>query len=599
MTMNHRKQFRNLIIQRTIVGIIIAVVLGSAIIAITPGFRYEAITIEPDDEISGTSGVSVLSEDGTGSYEVDLLRTNDFSHETGWSLFQYAPTPESELLYINTTNGIQVTGYNAELRMYRFLNILIEDYEEVIFSFRFQSLNGPLSCGMQLEFARGRTIIDEVEEVVEWDEGEEGVFSIEVPLDVLRARSDLWIMQVLFEIQIKFPENGIANVWDARVEAVSSAQLFSTTFNLLDTEGHPLFGTTTNRLVFAPYLNISTESHDSYSFIMPIVSDDTLFLPAGNYSLSYGWYIFEHYPQEGSFELSVTPDSETSVDIYYSVTQLSVDVNLDTLFDVRLYASFDGGYIRDLVGWYDFHSSYSSSLLFPVGFGAYSMQIRVHHQNNFAYTAEFNSSDTHHLRLTINLPLINFFGYALDIVQLLVVVVIIGVVIASIISLRHATTPLPLRNVTRNRRTLSFILLILSYFLPWVSYGSIMNTYIGQLIQVQTFSPASGLNTVRYLPGISFVYFTPNLFSFIWQFLLFWLPVLYILKQIMDDAPIRLNMKNILPPTVPGIFGLTVYLIPGSGDAEFGSLLAFVAFMVIVIEAVARRYKLYERFSRH
>ncbi|MGY5876820.1 MAG: hypothetical protein RTU30_13810, partial [Candidatus Thorarchaeota archaeon] len=262
----HRKQFRNLIIQRIIVGIIIAVIIGSAIIAITPGFRYEAIRLEQGSEISGTSGASVLSENGTGSYEVDLLRTNDFSYETGWSFFEYSSIVEAELMYINTTNGMQVTGYNSDFRMYRFLNIMIDDYDEVTFSFRIRSLNGPLSCGMKLEFAEGWAKIEEMEEVISWEEGEEGTFSIEAPLDILRARSNHWALQVRFEIQVKFPENGIANVWDARVEAVSSEQLYATTLNLEDSEGHAILGTSDSRLVFAPYLNISVDSHAHHSF---------------------------------------------------------------------------------------------------------------------------------------------------------------------------------------------------------------------------------------------------------------------------------------------------------------------------------------------
>jgi len=579
-------------------------VIGSVILIVAPGYSYEAISVDQGAEITGTSGVDILHENYTISPVFNLLRTNDFSMTSGWRYSQNKYNEEGAILFENGTNGIQLSGSNIDFRMYRYLNILIDDYDTVNFSFIVRPVNGPIRVGIRLVFEEGWNPLTEIEEIITWGDND-GIFNFEVPLDYYKGITQEWIVYVKFEIILQFPEIGIVQIRDARVEALSPELLIPTKLNFKDAENATFFGRLDGRSIFTPYVNITSDSHSEPSYILPSTINETIFLPPGEYAATYGWYISAEYPREGDFILNITPDSEVYVEIRMDIVRLYVDVNLNTQIILDLYYKFPETSYYSYLGSILFLTEFSSYLILPSGMSSFSVTVRINGLSNPRFSSEFEIGLTNHLELTITFPIFLVFGYGLDLVQLLILVIIIGLVVISIISLRHAMSPIPLRALVTNRRTLSLSLLLASYILPWQSSFGFSFTYIGQNPTVRSYTPALGLEYVTHIPGITLVHLIPDISTLLWIIMIFWIPFFFILKQVLFDESLDLNLKTLLPPAIPGILGFIggiglMFFGPYNQNAEIGAHLAFLAFVVIVLEVLFLRYKSYktERLSQ-
>lgn len=584
----HGNRFRNLIFRNIALGVVMAAIIGVSIIAIAPGYAYNVIRVEQGEPVQGSTGVSVSQNTATSTQGVDLLRTSMFTLESGWRFDDYSLAYYHQLDYVNETDGIRISGTKSDFRMYRYLNILIDDYDSVNFSFCISSVSGPMIYGIRLVFQEGWNNIEELEYLKEWSGDAESTFTYRPSMNLLRASAAHWLLNVRFEIKVEFPDSGAATIYDARVQAFASELLIPVFIDTRDSENGHLLGKIDGLSIFTPYMNISSPSHSQYSFIIISNQNESVYLPQGNYTLDYGWFTWTasgDLRKRGSFLLNITQDSKIFITVRMSVVQLYIESNIGSFLKIE----FREGSWWDSIYhgvWY-FLTTHSTHVYFPTELGPLFVEIwmntfRVHsvHTN---FTIGMNN-----IWLHVTFPIFNFFGIGLDAIQLFIFLILTGLLIALLISLSRTAASLPLSKALKKARSPSIILFVVGYLIPWVIYLRPLFTYAGRMLYVRTICIPTGFETNSYLHGVTFIQYTSTAFGLLWnmsvQIVFFWLPLFYMIHQSLYDVPLRIDLRTLLPPAIPGVFGFLVLINPGT-DAYVGpgAVLSLMAFMIIAL----------------
>ncbi|MFW9843609.1 MAG: hypothetical protein ACFFEV_03455, partial [Candidatus Thorarchaeota archaeon] len=194
--------------------------------------------------------------------------------------------------------------------------------------------------------------------------------------------------------------------------------------------------------------------------------------------------------------------------------------------------------------------------------------------------------ETHHTKLIVSLPIYNFVGYGLNLVQLVILLVTTGLLGALLVSLSHAATSLPLTKLLKKERAIPFLLFLLSYILPWSIEDGYYFSYIGQQYSSRAYAPAINLEYITTNPGITILNFRFDWYMLVFQLLLFWIPASFMLMQIVYTKPHSMNLGALLPSVIPAAFGLLVILIPTSNSPSVGAYIALIAFIIVILQVI-------------
>jgi hypothetical protein len=610
------RAFREKIYSQLVIGVIVAVLIGVTILAIVPANTGDFGSITVEDEVSGSVGHSVLSYVSTSYNELTLLDTTNFTYESGW-LTRVTGNEAGEVTSYQDTEGLHIEGSNVYFRIYRYFNIPVEDYDTLQFASAIKPIQGEFAITISAYFGLWWREQFHIHNSTPIDTGSEYLYELEVSTDWMSNRTSSWLCQARFEILIDFDTFASLVITSASVEATSSTQLYPMSLDFQDRTGCSLYkNKETRRLMEIPVVNITSEADNRSSILMQWTPNEAVYLKPGNYFVEYGWFILDEINGVpisnarwiGTFTMALNGSVGISAAIRMNVIELNLDINPGLPFSVYIKgpdssAGHDG--IRFIYELRNFVPTETTILYLPDDLGTVVATVILETPSSHGFSMNFDFDGTHHLKLNSRFPYHSVFGVALDTVQLFLLLLVVGLLIAAFISLKRSLYPIPITHWLRRERFIPTVLMLLSYVLPWASRKEAVASNQGPTTVWWTTYLASGLETMKTGSGDSIVYVigiqyrridsvldywdAQGIFPII--FFVFWIPALIMTYQYLYDSPIRPDESTIVPYAIPGMAALLAPLIYDCTVLLLGFVPAILAFLFVATRAFTQTKK--------
>jgi hypothetical protein len=610
------RAFREKIYAQIVIGSIVAALIGVTILAIVPANTGDFGSITVEDAVSGSVGHSILSYDSTGYTELTLLDTTNFTYESGW-LTRVSWNEGSEVTSYQDAEGLHIEGSNANLRIYRYFNIPVEDYNTLQFTSTIKPIQGEFTVTISAYFGLWWSEQFHIHNSTPIDTGSEYLYELEVSTDWMSNRTGNWLCQARFEILIDFDAFASLVIARASVEVISSTQLYPISIDFQDRTGNSLYeNKETRRLMEIPVVNITSEADNRSSILMQWTPNETVYLKLGDYFVEYGWFKLVEVSGVpisnarwiGTFTMALNGGVGISAAIRMNVVELNLDINPGLRFSVNIEGSVSSagfGDIRLIYVLRNFVPTETTVLYLPDDVGTVYAFVVLSTPNSPHFSTRFDIDGTHHLKLNARFPYHSVFGVALDTVQLFLLLLVVGLLIAAFISLKHSLYPIPITHWLRRERFIPTVLMLLSYVLPWASRKEAVASNQGPTTVWWTTYLASGLETMKAGSGDSIVYVigiqnrrissvldywdAQGIFPAI--FFVFWIPMLIMVYQYFYDSSIRPDASTIVPYAIPGMAALLAPIIYDRTVLLLGFVPAILAFLFVATRAFTRTKK--------
>ncbi|MGY5859452.1 MAG: hypothetical protein RTU63_08780 [Candidatus Thorarchaeota archaeon] len=469
---NNRDIAFNKVVQRTVIlGIIIGIVIGGAILFTLPSSQSEILTVQvdPGNDIMREQIFDYSSY--TGSTHTRICQVTDFSTTP---IIWFNGYGDEIHVDHQDTGGFKVSGTNYGVSIQMRFHILIDVYENATFTIGLSEVQGPATIRTIMGFVRSTTSYSETVNVEDGDNSDVIVHESLVPL---RENSDSWILETRFTLEIRQEQTGSITVDSLSIDIDSLELVYPFQVQFYDQSGTNIYedgGSYQGNI--NPLLNITDDSlnHsviDRESLITGRANNGIVFLPEGNYTFGYGWGPYWSPQIVDSFSVVLQPGMAFRTDIYLMTSRLFIDMNqkLGVYVNIRgdIYTSEWEVHIYDE--------------LLPPNFFIYVPadcgEIEVTIQPTIMRTRRdpsiiVNVEGTNDYTVQANFPIFTFLFFGFDSAQLLLIIIIIGAIIASMISLQRLFDKQPVRNIISHQEFIPFILALIGYLTPWFVWNS-------------------------------------------------------------------------------------------------------------------------------
>ncbi len=472
------------------VGVLIALFIGSAIILITPQ-NFVFGSVSEGDEVSRTTGHSLHDLGLAGDDIFTLLDTSNLTSRAGW-LTKVTLDNDYGVNAMQEINGLNIDGAGAWINLYYYLNINVEDYDTLNFTLSVESVQDEFILEMNAYFrllwlgslkAENRTNIEHA--------GQQ-TLTLNVSMDWLRNSTSSWITQVRFEIWLHLETYSSPVIRHATATASSSRLLFPLLIDFQDLSENSIYDQPETRyLIRDPLINITSISGNETGLLIQWTNNELIFLPSGNYSISYGWlklHIYNskthmNYTHVDSFALTLDAAGRF-MEIRPPITRIDLDINEGILFSIF------------------FEDPYSSSIDF-----IYYINNYVAHSKSAFYIPDMYA--TIRVEITLKIPQYPSLARTIDIDESHDLILhsrfpyhpVLDLLVSFHVSLRKAMKPFAPTGWTCRERLLPTLLMFISYILPWAASEQVVSSNIGVINFSRIYFLPAGIEILKNEQG--------------------------------------------------------------------------------------------------
>ncbi len=523
-------------VQIIVITVLIIIIACSPILSIELTQPSSNETVETDP-IEGTSGCVIEKNGSTPVRNLILFNDTIMSESIEWHNPWFSNDCEAYESQDGVTLNMEVSPAGTRVRYDGYLSLPVVNYTQMMIDTNVRVLKGNVTIRFYVRFIEWPSISSREGGMteIELSAGESSEISISPLIENLYVLDSEWIARLKMSIDIVVHEPSTVTVGDVVVSVESQEDLYPVTFDIQAPDGKSIFENKyinqiggmnrhDSREVYYPAFRLTTSNNYTYhsSAYGPYRTNETLFLPVGNYTGYAGWNRGTLMSSTSGTvcNFTLSPGESISVTARISVRRLYVKMN--PLFPYTSVSVLDYHEVR-------FDSNEDYFILYRTSY--LDIRIRPLHEHKFRVDdiyqfdnrigtkqillqdLEPNST----LTITVTYSRIAIGGLILDYGQLIWLISSIMLGVTIIISL------LPLH--TRpgfKRRVLPLVPLFLGAILPWVHYEFTEGTITvgGTLFIPFSTTVWSGENGMSSFVPTS--YLTLNL---IITGLLFWLPL--------------------------------------------------------------------------
>ncbi len=371
--------------------------------------------------------------------------------------------------------------------------------------------------------------------------------------DLLNLRYE-WMARAEISFHFSASTPCVLNIGNVEVAVESPENLYPSTFDIQDPEGHSIFENQyfncrggewryydIDEMMF-PGFRLTTSDNYTYhsSTYIPLSTNEVIYLPVGNYSGFAGWAKENWMPEPLGTPCNFTISDNESVSVYCRIPVHKLYLNIQPLFPYTTMSAQDYHSIwitSDDVFFYLIPMSYYRVILYPMGyynFGTeegYQYTNRIHYAYIVCEEIEVNSVINLNVRyshLTLG-PIVLDYGNLLWMIGCCLLGVIILIRLFPISSQPYF-----------KRRLLPAVPLILSALLPWVQFefDKGTTTILSSIYAPFTTTLLSGTNGTTSFDPTSFLIVSPLIVGVV-----FWLPLAIFLYSPLIHSKIENLMK--------------------------------------------------------
>ncbi|MFX1369191.1 MAG: hypothetical protein ACFFAY_11370, partial [Promethearchaeota archaeon] len=148
---SQHQSFRRTIRERIFLGCVVAILIGTTILVITPSNELTFGVLSVGDESLGTVGHSISDQSSSGQTEFLLLNTTDFTLDAGW-ITRATPNDVGYVKSYQDTGGFHVEGSYVSFTLHCYLNIIVDHYDALEVSSHVVSESGNFTFGISSYF---------------------------------------------------------------------------------------------------------------------------------------------------------------------------------------------------------------------------------------------------------------------------------------------------------------------------------------------------------------------------------------------------------------------------------------------------------------
>ncbi|MFX1606480.1 MAG: hypothetical protein ACFFDD_11275, partial [Promethearchaeota archaeon] len=566
------------------------------------------------DFVPGSVGSSVTLSPGESRTNLVLLNSSSFSPEAGWKvefnrINNYAPRGEQT----STAAGIHLDLSNVDASLSYDTNFNLRDYGNVTVSLDVKALRGPIEVSLSLDIYSFLSVTPFASyhdgKSVPLNTSQTTRITLEVDTKELYAAwSPLWLAQSYVRIDVYPYSSHWTELGDVQLDAslllenmtisaVSSASLSPLSVDTQDTQGSSVYetGLILNWIEW-PAVNLTNEEFPSeWGMFVPWKSNDTVYVQAGNYSGTAGFYNFNYsnYTFDTSFEI-------------LSNTILTLGLRFE-MVRVNLSISPALPYLRISMWYPDYpRSDYYVEVIPPFPDALYipkrsgTLYISFHtpprvESREIVYRISMNVTEPVSLYVHLHIPMFPVFGIMLSTGELLLVILALALLTGAVASTHKPNTQRRWTDRFKDPHFWPAFLVGVSAFVPWF----VTSWDIGESVFVQRslYLPfAMGLDSTTN--SLAALVVSPSMLLDIpFRIAFFWVPLRWAFGHVGSPKRWNFDFFYVICISFPLLNGIMFYLYtPMPLTISLGFLLVVAApilwgFEILIYRGLKRSRK--------
>jgi len=559
-----------------ILGIVLAMGFGMVIDIMVPDVLSDDLIVT-GVITPGTVGASVTLSPSESYTNLILLNDSSFSPEAGWKLEfsrfnEFAPRMELS----STQSGVQLDLSNGFVSYFYVTNFNLRDYENVTVSLDVTVLSGPIEVFLGLDIFSFLSITPFAEysygESFPLATGESTSVSIEVDVKELYAIwNPLWLAQSFVRIDV-YPVSSNWNDWDdgqldaslllenVAISAVSTTPLSPLTADIQDTQGSSVYRFDPNsNMQEWPAVNLTIdEIPNKWGLFVPWKSNDTIYIPAGNYSGTAGFYNFNYsnYTFDTTFE--VLPNTALMLGLRFEMVRVNLSVAPAVPY-LRIFMSYSN-YPLTRYG-LEVIPPFPETFYIPKRSGILYISIQTPPRvgsREIAYMMSMNVTDPVSLDIQLHIPMFPFFGVMFSMGEFLLVSLALALIIGAVLSMHRPNAQRHWTHLFEDPRFWPAFLVGFSTLVPWfVTSWNIGESFV---VRRSLYIPfALGLDTTTH--SLAAIVVSPYLLVDIpFRIIFLWLPLRWAFGYVGSLKRWKFNFYYTICISFPLLNGVLFYL---------------------------------------
>ncbi|MGY5880200.1 MAG: hypothetical protein RTV31_08115 [Candidatus Thorarchaeota archaeon] len=576
---NNRDIAFSKVVQRTVIlGIIIGIVIGGAIISFVPTNQSEGLSVQQGPERVGELEQSVEHIPYTASNVTRILEATDFTRTPIVNFRGYG----QEIYVDHLDSGFRVSGRYYGLMIETYFHVIVDEYEKSNITIDISEVQGYGNIYLSMDYL-DQSFWSEVD--IELVDGQSGEITIEEELDFLQDYSDYSILEIHLGLFIRQESPGSITMNGIYVDVESATPIYPMRVQFNDQTGIDIFDNRySDFLNYYPIMNLTEDSlihseNQQKGIVTGRANNGVVYLPVGNYTFDYGWGPVDNSNFIDSISVEVLSDMSTVVEVGLETIRLFIDIVQNQPADV---------WIEDNTIRYVF---YKSDDLLPSDFFIYLPadlgQVGISIGSSITpnaddYEITLDLEGTSDYTIQASFPIFSFLIFGFNSGQLLLAIIVIGAIIASVISLQRLFDKQPIRNIASHKEFIPFIIAVLGNLAPWFLHDEMkfengIWSYTFEWINLPTGLVFRG-GTDRLVTIVSMEYL--HVYTVQW---FYWFIIIIIALRVLNFWHSESELGLYAPYIVLAFFGASATGITSIGEVSIGPFLLFLSLLVMML----------------
>jgi len=467
-------------------------------------------------------------------------------------------------------SGVQITGSTS---LYHYDYIHLQSLDSLNFTGHLSILEGEVSVlariGLPHDYINTEYILHS---------GEEIDFEVYLDREQISNLTRDWLQECSFGIHLDLNTTSVVNLTDVKAIGKTYEPLSSIDIDLLDAYSESVSANPYAVGGVQSEIEISSNTVPQNSSSLVVFKPNlTVFLPADNYSISAHWETTSNQPFYAQ-NLTLELDRAFQMYIYLNVVRLYIESNV-VFQQQRAWVSIHSHY-----PWFSnadfFHSVNTSFLYIPFIYNSDSVEATVRFRTRIHFSSSNNHMDlsishtfdsSHDWILRISFPMVSAFGLNLFFTQFVALMIIPILCSLLLIQLSEFLKRNSIRRVATSDLFLPILLLGVSAILPWlnwsysfVSDGVFFEHHTELLAPLASFlfHGTDASNVVFPTPVGDYSEWDTGVqtgFLVYGSIILFWIPLIYLVANIVSDTSYKNRLRHLGVLILPGIYTPFVY----------------------------------------
>ncbi|TFF92775.1 hypothetical protein EU546_07175 [Candidatus Thorarchaeota archaeon] len=549
-----------LIVRYALVGALIGLALGGTIWLVVPVTQAPTVEFEIVSEMGGNPGYEISSHSKIMHSHLALLNITPFQLNPQvryWTVSDQSdiaqlPAYSSWFRHEEQENGLLVEMENTYVSYEMQAHIAYQVLENVTCRLRVTALT---DAHVTLSFCYDSRSID-------LDAGEQQTIAVQAPIDQWRNENSTDLMKIQ-SVGVRLHGYAYTAVRIDSISVVADCQapISEVSLSLQDSEGNSLYdGQRKIYSMYPPGLRLERMGESgATASIAPWAIEDTIYLPAGNYTGEAGILDFNFRAIAFQFNLSLCLEDNSTTHLVCKLEMIRVELDFthhvpvnhvgisiqelsyhftmfDTVFD-------DTEYIYLPPGNHTVHGS----MWYDLGFGS---------EENFGGDVEPQGAAV--VRFSVEMNVFMLGGVIVNRGMMVIACILLGVLLGAITTQLRGSTPMDRQRFLRKPLVIPMILLTASLFVPWLRYHWTTESVNARLVEEYYFMTPLGV-ALKTLGSSGFLV-VPTFADLFFALFLFWAQYIGLLSQTIGTRARQSDLHILRDLSTPLLCWLLVYV---------------------------------------